>query len=69
MNFHSNTLVPLTAFNRKDKIFVQLKTSVMDTTRMGRVLFSEKSKYPIQSDSRRVFIWRESGARFQLPPT
>ncbi|GFU57238.1 hypothetical protein TNCV_3634281 [Trichonephila clavipes] len=60
----SSLVRPFAASNSKDRIFVEMKTSVMDATKMGRVLFSEESKYPRQRDSRRVFIWRESGACF-----
>ncbi|GFW19898.1 hypothetical protein TNCV_3562011 [Trichonephila clavipes] len=59
--------IPLTTPNRKGRIFVELKTLVEDTTRMGRVLFRHESKSPRQSDSRRVFTWRENEARFHHP--
>ncbi|GFT36227.1 hypothetical protein TNCV_4778541 [Trichonephila clavipes] len=54
--------IPLTASNRKDRVFVELKTSVMYSTKMGRDLFSHKPKFPRKSDYRRVFIWGESKA-------
>ncbi|GFV78185.1 hypothetical protein TNCV_1036531 [Trichonephila clavipes] len=47
---------------------VELKTSVVETTRMGGFLFRDDSKCTKQSDSRRVFTWREIETCF-YPPT
>ncbi|GFW20209.1 hypothetical protein TNCV_1855331 [Trichonephila clavipes] len=55
--------VPLTAFSKTPDV-VELKTSVMDTTRRGNALFRDESKCSKLSDSRRVFPWRENGAHY-----
>ncbi|GFT36159.1 hypothetical protein TNCV_4777991 [Trichonephila clavipes] len=43
---------------------LDLKTSVVDTIRIRRVLFSEESKCVRQSNSRRIFTCPEERARF-----
>ncbi|GFU71843.1 transposable element Tcb1 transposase [Trichonephila clavipes] len=55
--------VHLTASSRKNRI---LCTSVVDTTKRGRILFSDESKCPRQSDSHHVFNWREMKFAFIL---
>ncbi|GFX18468.1 retrovirus-related Pol polyprotein from transposon opus [Trichonephila clavipes] len=51
-----------------DKLPQQLLDNVVQSMKpqeWSYVLFSEESKFTRLSDSHRVFIWRESGARFQ----
>ncbi|GFS96362.1 hypothetical protein TNCV_17061 [Trichonephila clavipes] len=46
---------------------MELKTPVVDITRMGEYTFlslSDESKCTGQRDYHRVFTWRENGARF-----
>lgn len=45
---------------------MDLKTSVLETTRIWGVLLSDKSIFNTQRDSLRILIWRGSKARYHL---
>ncbi|GFW63292.1 transposable element Tcb2 transposase [Trichonephila clavipes] len=55
---------PLTASDKKDRILRSWKHQSWTPKEWGYVLFRDESKFPRQSDSCRVFIWRKSGSHF-----
>ncbi|GFU80250.1 hypothetical protein TNCV_3520271 [Trichonephila clavipes] len=55
---------PLESIYKKRPDNAELKMSVMDTTIMACVLFSDESECTTQSVSRQVFTWRETGVFF-----
>ncbi|GFW88626.1 transposable element Tcb2 transposase [Trichonephila clavipes] len=60
LSIASSLEYPFDCIQLERHVIVELKTSVVDTTGLGRVLFSDELKWTRQNDSCRVFTWRES---------
>ena len=56
--------VPLTARHRRDRLNWARMHVHWEQDQWRPVLFTDESRFALQSDSRRVYIWRESGTRF-----
>lgn len=56
--------LPLSASHRRARLSWSRTHHSWTHQEWGRVLFTDESRFSTQSDSRRVFIWRERGARY-----
>lgn len=57
--------IPLTVNHKKARLAFCREHLSWTEAGWGRVLFSDESRFSLDSDSRRVLIWREPGSRYQ----
>ncbi|GFX80993.1 transposable element Tcb2 transposase [Trichonephila clavipes] len=58
--------IPLTSAHKRSRLNWSLKHEHWSVTERANVMFSDKSRFSLISDSRRVTIWRERGTCFEL---
>lgn len=56
--------IPLTPSHRRDRLTWCREHQPWTQDQWANVLFSDESRFSLQSDSRRVLIWREPGTRY-----
>ncbi|UYV84537.1 hypothetical protein LAZ67_X002498 [Cordylochernes scorpioides] len=56
--------IPLTSAHRRARLNCCLEHHVWTHDQWANVLFSDESRFSLNTDSRRVFIWREPGTRY-----
>ncbi|UYV63374.1 hypothetical protein LAZ67_2003876, partial [Cordylochernes scorpioides] len=56
--------IPLTSAHRRARLNWCLEHLAWTHDQWANVLFSDESRFSLNTDSRRVFIWREPGTRF-----
>ncbi|GFX22094.1 transposable element Tcb2 transposase [Trichonephila clavipes] len=57
--------IPLTSVHKRAPLNWSLKHQHWSVGEWANVMFSDESRFSLSSDSRRVKIWRERGARFE----
>jgi transposase len=56
--------VPLTNSHRRERLNWARDHHTWSQNQWANVLFSDESRFSLETDSRRIFIWRESGTRY-----
>ncbi|UYV84223.1 hypothetical protein LAZ67_X001577 [Cordylochernes scorpioides] len=58
--------IPLTSAHRRARLNWCLEHHAWTHDQWANVLFSDESRFSLNTDSRRVFLWREPGTRYHL---